>query len=512
MKTNSLIRPESGARRAVLALAALGALVLPPSGCGGPGSDTTHDTPDANPCATPADCARAECTYASFCLSCHSRCDACQRCEDGVCVPNEDGLTCQSGCSSGWPSLCAPGICLDGSCCSGCIVDGMCVGGDLPTACGNDGARCEQCEERFPLCDNRAVPYAGSPWGCEMAPRIGVTAGGDHTCVVDARGTAYCSGPNAHGELGVHSTLPEPTPTPVAYGIAHVSIGERHSCLMSVRGEVSCSGSHDHGQLGMAWGSRLRVAFEVIPEWRATDLDCGGDHCCLVTPEGALGCWGRNDVGQLGLGDRDDRRAPSLLALEGFHAVSAGREHTCGLNEDGALYCWGSGATGALGDGGTTDRDLPVLVGEGFAAVSAGVSSTCAVTADGSLMCWGANESGQLGVGDTEARLAPTRVGSDTDWRAVSVGDGHACGLRESGGIHCFGSNASGELGLGDREPRLAPTRVLGLANMSRVSVGADHSCASDADGEAFCWGRNKAGALGAETPADRDIPGAYAP
>lgn len=62
--------------------------------------------------------------------------------------------------------------------------------------------------------------------------------------------------------------------------------------------------------------------------------------------------WGSNNHGQLGLGDRIDRRTPTVIeALWALPVkqLAAGDHHSCALTRSGYLFTWGLNQQGQLG-------------------------------------------------------------------------------------------------------------------------------------------------------------------
>jgi alpha-tubulin suppressor-like RCC1 family protein len=79
-------------------------------------------------------------------------------------------------------------------------------------------------------------------------------SGADHFCTVDGAGDVSCwGGENMEGELGNGTTVPSSTPVSVV-GLpapaVGVSLGGNHSCVVLNDGSVWCWGADDAGQLG----------------------------------------------------------------------------------------------------------------------------------------------------------------------------------------------------------------------------------------------------------------------
>lgn len=160
--------------------------------------------------------------------------------------------------------------------------------------------------------------------GCGTSPlRLGtandwtkVTAGGGHTCALNASGTLFCWGKNDAGQLGIGVTGPQ-------------------SCELSY---PPCNPEPVTVGTGFA------------------DVWAGKDHTCARKATGQLTCWGRNDVGQVGDGTLTNRLAPVELdgGSAGWLDVSVGDDITCAVRSGAGgtrpLWCWGRSRDGAFGD------------------------------------------------------------------------------------------------------------------------------------------------------------------
>jgi alpha-tubulin suppressor-like RCC1 family protein len=258
------------------------------------------------------------------------------------------------------------------------------------------------------------VPIAVSlPAGTAAAQAV--SAGDAHTCAVltDAAGggVAACFGANDRGQLGDGTTTPHAAPAPVTLGsppraALAVSAGGAHTCALDADGQIWCWGANDQGQLGTPPSADQSAPVAVVlPNGAAARAVSAGEaHTCAVDTTNRLVCWGANDHGQLGIGVLGSGvGTPTVVSLPVAPAtVSAGGAHTCASLQDGRIFCWGANESGQLGDGTTTDRGTPAAVTGASGQAVAGRAHTCAWTPDGHAACWGANSSGQIG---DDARL-----------------------------------------------------------------------------------------------------------
>jgi alpha-tubulin suppressor-like RCC1 family protein len=293
------------------------------------------------------------------------------------------------------------------------------------------------------------------------------------SCAV-ANATAYCSGNNTYGQLGLGTTGSSTTTMSRTYN----------------------NGPANPNTIGLTEG----VA--------ATEISAGENHNCAVINGGAY-CWGLNTNGQLGVGDSLNRLHPSgvrnLSGIKSVTKVAAGTSHSCAVSNS-QTYCWGNQQYNKLGNGITTDTNqlTPVQVtanGLGSMAisdVSVGVNHTC-VVANSKVYCWGLNTNGQLGQGNTSTHTTPVEVAGLLSGKAVTkvaVGNNFTCAIA-NGRPYCWGSDASGQLGNGSGGSSNVPVLVNNLPGASTdIQAGADFACAVEA-GIVKCWGSRANGRLG---------------
>jgi hypothetical protein len=160
-------------------------------------------------------------------------------------------------------------------------------------------------------------------------------------CGLTTSDVAYCWGANQHGQLGngtavlPGSTVPPPTPTPVAGGLLFQSIS-------------------------------------------------AGTTVCGITREGATYCWGANDVGQAAVPIGTDTKTPIRITGDrGFVQVQTGIRQTCALDVGGSAYCWG-----AIGSVTAVPTPTPVAVSGGLRFTSLVTHKPCGVTVEAAVYCW----------------------------------------------------------------------------------------------------------------------------
>ena len=302
-----------------------------------------------------------------------------------------------------------------------------------------------------------------------------LSAGGIHTCGIDAADRLFCWGNNQSSQLGFadDTSLGQPAYVPNPSGIAWgvLTTGESHSCATDTASAHAtyCWGAADGA--GSHTAAKVDVPTVVTDSASATvaavELTGGYNFSCALKASGEVWCWGTNDQGQLGRGD------PIVASSAPFYAAKVA--DPSGL--PGTLWSKVSSAPGA--------------------------KSVCGISTLNDLFCWGANDSGQLGLGALTPTTTgtPTQVGSTAGWTDVAVGSLHACGV-QNGILKCWGAGTNGQLGAGTKTNTTSPQTVVVPANFSgwaagTLALGDGQSCGLDLDGVRFCWGANGAGQLG---------------
>lgn len=316
---------------------------------------------------------------------------------------------------------------------------------------------------------NRTLPVAVDMSAIPVAHRgfRAIDGGQYHFCAIDLAARVWCWGQDAEGQLGngdASSTdqhAPREATLPPGLQAVAVSTGWNHSCILDASGTAWCWGADDYGQLGddeLAGSKTLPTQVAMPPGRKFLSIAAGTRHSCAIDDLGDAWCWGDGDFGKLGSGtsSESDRHTPVSVSMPtsiGFASVRAGDNHTCAVSKSGSIYCWGLDSSGQLGDGpGLDSVSMPVLAQVEAGTVDdlvVGGNNTCVVTRGGELECWGDNNDGELGQGHFGYSLEPVSAGG---MKAVSVNAGnyHTCAIDLQGASWCWGSNSAGQLGSGD--------------------------------------------------------------
>ena len=351
-----------------------------------------------------------------------------------------------------------------------------------------------------------------------------VSAGDGFSCALTGQ-EVWCWGRNTTGQLGdgtgTDSLVPVRVGTlPVAIGVA---AGHDHTCAVDAGNSVWCWGNNAFGEVGNGTTSTAVNTPVQVPGLLATQVSAGDGSTCALTVAQTVECWGDNNYGELGDGTTADASTPQpVTGLPPITQIAVGYFHACALDVTGAVWCWGDNSGGALGTGkknGTSDVPVAARL-SGAISIAAGSADTCAILTGGDLKCWGGNSVGQLGTGDTVNHPAPVQVfGVTSGAQQVTLGQGFGCAIISTAvpTAFCWGdSGGDGELGTGSfslQSP--VPVPVFGLTSSptglatgpAQLAAGTNHACVAMQTGEVECWGQGNYGNLGDGSTADRAIP-----
>ncbi|GIO86416.1 chromosome condensation regulator [Paenibacillus faecis] len=368
------------------------------------------------------------------------------------------------------------------------------------------------------LCLSLTVPALASGTGTVDSPTA-VSAGSDHSGLIDANGSLWMWGLNEEGQLGnggrgnaktkgdfTYQTVP----IKVLNNVVSVSSGGKNTAAIKTDGSLWMWGKNYYGQLGNGTTKNSLVPVKVMDNVAAVSL--GGSsvtsgYTAAIKTDGSLWMWGANDYGQLGNGTTKDSLIP-VKVMDNVASVSLSEfRHAAAIKTDGTLWVWGRNGQGQLGNGTTNDSLVPVKVMDNVTAISLGALHTAAVKTDGSLWTWGFNEGGRLGNGlkGTKNIIVPEKVMDGAV--SVSCGGSHTAVVKADGSLWMFGNNDMGQLGIGDTGNEemnighgdfyVQTVPVKSMDGIAFVSSGSNHTIVVKTDGSVWLFGRSSNGNLG---------------
>jgi hypothetical protein len=144
---------------------------------------------------------------------------------------------------------------------------------------------------------------------------VSAQAGGAHTAIICADGSAYTCGRGECGQLGHGSTSSEALPKRISalkqFKIRRAALGQAHSLFLTAVGGAFACGCGGFGRLGLGGRENALVPTAVpsLASHVVVQISAGGTHSSFVTETGAVFLCGDDSHGQLGL----DRGRPTCL-------------------------------------------------------------------------------------------------------------------------------------------------------------------------------------------------------
>jgi hypothetical protein len=263
----------------------------------------------------------------AHCGACGVRCRGAEFCNRGACQ-----------CFVGYARCGVGGACVsivdDPENCGGCGVrcSGVCVG----ATCVSVGSVRAGANATFVESAPGGVYAAGrsnnprvfsSRWLAAAALFDGAIAegslsvGAGHQCaILRGRDSVQCVGLDNYRQCGA-AALGLSLPT-----VRAVSAGGFHTCALDAAGSVRCWGANGSGQCG---APPTMVAAQSVAITGASMVSAGAEHSCALVAD-RVSCWGLNRSGQLGDGTVASSSTPRVVV--GRRCFD--RRHFCRRNRD----------------------------------------------------------------------------------------------------------------------------------------------------------------------------------
>ncbi len=345
---------------------------------------------------------------------------------------------------------------------------------------------------------------------------VWISAGGlpgsSHITVVNADGTVWAWGRNAHGQLGDGTQTDRFTPVPVTglIDVAMTSVGSRYTLAMKQDGTV------------WQWGRRLGLPDTSTPDLvpvqtpgisTASYIAAGLNTAYVVLGDGTVQWWGDFD------GDFDTQSGYptstttplAYTELTDMVAISAGNGFALGVDAIGRVFSWGRNDLGQLGTGipfsASRPEEIASLGTDGVGAIAAGRESSIVLLSNGEVMAWGRNQRGELGTGRLDESLLPVQVPGISGISLARAGRAPAAAVRQfDGSWLAWGFTGAGPLS----QMPSAFNEAAGFTDL-QTSWNRDFVLAAKANGTLVAWGQdNEWGEFGNNTlgiPGGTDPP-----
>ncbi|MEZ4337735.1 MAG: hypothetical protein R3B82_14035 [Sandaracinaceae bacterium] len=360
-------------------------------------------------------------------------------------------------------------------------------------------------------------PPPPADWVIEGEGRLArgrLAAGRGHACLVDDRHRTYCWGANEHGQLGdgTDERRDGVVRVPGLDDAVGVTCGGDSTCVWRTDGRVRCWGASAPEERGLEpWDVD---ALTDVVQVALSDREA---QACARSRDGTVRCWGGTMEG-----------VALVDGLDGAIHLARGGHEACAARNNGEVRCWRTvyGAPSELEpplDGIPDAAELAMIDRYGggvvcvrtaadrlrcpgdtdeltrVVAITGHSDHLCALREDGQVWCWGANDWGQLGV-PFEATIGAWRAqelemsppppprpvevrGELPAVRAIAAGGDFTCAV-SGHGVRCWGSR--------EHVPSARPaeaTEVQGLDGVVELSASEYATCARTEAGALYCWG-----------------------
>jgi alpha-tubulin suppressor-like RCC1 family protein len=332
------------------------------------------------------------------------------------------------------------------------------------------------------------------PSSIGITDAIAIAAGGYHTCALTVNGRVQCWGNNKEGEIGVGSMddkIPTPGYVPGVTEAVAVTAGGYHTCVVQAGGTAFCWGLNGNGQLGdgtTASPRRTPVAVDRSAVGPLTNkIAAGGFHtCAIVAADSTVACWGMNNDGQLGTGDYSQQLAPGPKVQ-----ISCNPDSACGVTSLNATTIAASIGVGQL--------FFATLGGFHTVALDAsGINWGWGNNNDAQLHAHFFSNKSRYATSIIYTDDAPT-------YEKIAAGAYHTCRLSLAAGVFCRGNNTDGQSG--PSAPGLVPMTQgavdLAAGGFTTCIVLGSTSATP---GAVSCWGNNGDGQVSG-TPTSVSVP-----
>ncbi len=161
---------------------------------------------------------------------------------------------------------------------------------------------------------------------------VSIAAGYNHSLALKANGTAWAWGKNEEGQLGhegpktmdfcdVPVRMEKEDKMPIDH-IVFISAGGDHSLVIVADGTAWACGKNDYNQLTYISLLHMDNSLNLVQVNKSVYLSlenivaisAGGSHSIVLLSDGTVWAWGHNDKGQLGIGNDEDQRYPVQIS------------------------------------------------------------------------------------------------------------------------------------------------------------------------------------------------------
>lgn len=370
------------------------------------------------------------------------------------------------------------------------------------------------------------ISLALSPVIASAASPVHVSAGAVHMLVLMDNGTVYGWGDASSGELGdgnTNRTDINNIAIPIRInGVSHVSqavAGAMYSIFLIDNGTAYASGMDMEGELGIngVGGPTCLTPTKVVGLDKVSFIDANTQNTMALCDNGSVWIWGANDNGYFSNGSEKYLLIPVMVSgTPSVKSIAAGEGFVIVLGSDGTVWGLGANEQGELGDGTRVSKKslVQMLDMTDVTAIDAGSYHTVMLKSDGTVWTCGSNMWGQQGTAGPAGTsiTKPVQVPGLTDVVAISAGPNYTIVLKKDGTVWAWGLNSGGVLGIPDTtESVSSPVQIKELSDVTDISAG-NFNVAAISNGKVYIWGSNVHGQLGIDPDSLGAINYSYTP
>lgn len=324
--------------------------------------------------------------------------------------------------------------------------------------------------------------------------------------IVKNDGTAYATGNNNYGQLGLGDTINRNKFTQINLdNIKKISTSIDGNTTFAIRndGTLYSTGLNTKGQLGL--GDIVnRNTFTKVNIQNVRDIVLGTTHSHAIKDDNTLYSCGENNHGQLGLGSESNH--PDVLTFT-VNNITNVRDVYCSdtttfiVKDTNIAYCCGYNNNSQLGMGNTTDQYSFIKCMENVKEVIPNEINTYIITIYNTAYSTGLNTDYCLGLNSNSNQSSFSEIPISNVVKVAPNRNNAVLLLTSEGDVYTAGKCSNGS-GTGSETPE----KIKKIASKAK-DIGMNYRCGhyvSD-NGDLYGTGSNSHGQLGVGDVAKRD-------